>query len=624
MNTQFQFKQIPAVQATNLYQEPSAGTHFFVRKDSMPFAYRTGTPFLSTGNFDSVIENKDKPSKEKTFQSCGNFGLAFPDSESDPALAPALEDFRGSKFGAEDLQHSQQNVKYNLNNECYTSRSQGAEYPQMGVDGSFRPPNQDLGFHQAAIPNGYQYFGRPAFQYQEPLARCDNVSPESQRLNRNSPQQLKLEHSGGSEASESDKGKDLQADSHPLSQTKEMVPIEEPENPTKPKNQGSPEPRSETQGGNIDDLPNNNNDQAPLGHLFETIKENCLSKLLNKKVTKKQEDVSVILDDLTPEIKNFYSLKELFNMCLFNKEKSIQVQAYLKLQTPQDLDHIAKFFLQYIDQLVFNKFGNYVVQFLIEIHLPSREYMAHLTLENFVGYAENEYGSRIMQKLGSLSSKYCYEALGYFYKNFNVLIRNITGSILLSKLISTSRNEQDYMFAVHILEKNKDYLRKAYFNRMLSTLVSCCSLQVLDTVVGLIKNHIWTLMNDKFGNYVLQIILERSHQQGTNLIRSACLKNSDLVLTRKYPKFLIIKILELDADQAFSVEMMKNLVKLDNSALFAVMEKKDSSSLLLLVLTKQPQKLIPEAVDHLLSLLEAHLKESPSSNQKTQEHCKID
>lgn len=352
----------------------------------------------------------------------------------------------------------------------------------------------------------------------------------------------------------------------------------------------------------------------PLARLFHDIKSQCLSHLLSKKNCKRQ-DLSVLNDNLEEDYSD-YRCEDLLDMSLSSKESSIKVQSFLKGQDAHALDYTASFLCQHLETLVLDKFGNYVIQYLIQIHAPSRELTSQMTLSNFVMYAENEYGSRIMQKLCSLNPEYCTKALKLFYKNFDRLIKYITGSILLSKLISSSQNEEEYLFTIRILDTNKEYLRKAYFNRMLSTLVSCCSEKTLLDVLNCIRIHIWILMNDKFGNYVLQILMERAPPNKTSLIKLACLKNYPVVLTRKYPKFLLIRIVELENEGEFSTQMTSKVLELDNDSLYAILAKRDSAMLLLLILSHQVSKAIPQSIQRIQNLLDEYRgSELP--------HCKL-
>ena len=237
-------------------------------------------------------------------------------------------------------------------------------------------------------------------------------------------------------------------------------------------------------------------------------------------------------------------------------------------------------------------------------------------MKNYAKFAENEYGSRIMQKLASINPGFCSLALGLFYKSFDHLIKNITGSILLSKLISCSQNENEYRFCISILENNKEYLRKAYFNRMLATLVSTCSQAMLSHAVYCMKTHVWVLMNDKFGNYVLQIVVERNEQEGSKLIKLACLKNFSLILTRKYPKFFLIKMVEMETTAEFCSRLMGSIIDMDDESLWGIISKKDSAMLMLLLISKQRPDLVEYCSDKLLKLLS-------TTNAGELLHCKL-
>lgn len=155
----------------------------------------------------------------------------------------------------------------------------------------------------------------------------------------------------------------------------------------------------------------------------------------------------------------FYTPKQLLGMSFESKEASIKVQAYMKTLEDEELNQVASYMCRNINHLSMDKYGNYVVQFLVELHRPSRDFVHNLCLDNFVKFSENEYGSRIMQKMASISPKFCSMALKVFAKNFDRLIKNITGSILLSKLISCSQNSQEYRFAIEIMQNNKEYLK---------------------------------------------------------------------------------------------------------------------------------------------------------------------
>jgi Pumilio-family RNA binding repeat len=606
MNTNF--RQDDPFQEPYLYQEPAAGVHFFMmRKNRVPISFKSQSTFLSTGNFDQIIEEKKAPNP-KNFISCGNFVTSTKKEDWDTLK----QDSKVLEFKSDSLKHSPRNVKYNLegnpsnlgNKPSNRNQLTTGINPEQGYYAYTAEPApssfsklanmQDVAFNKAqalksARRTSYQEHEQPALKtIQEAKHKKKKVegkptggedSDDSECVN-----EYELESEGESEAR-------LKTSPEPdrqlLQQLEEDLGLDE---------EGEEEAEEE------EILEPEQPPQDPLVGLYEEIKAECLNQLLNKKVTKRADDTSMIVEDM-PLDSGDYSLADLLEMTVQSKESSMLVQSYLKCQSKAKLNAAAGYLMQHLDEIVLNKFGNYVIQYLVEIHKPSLEYTAKLTLFNFVKYAENEYGSRIMQKLSTLSPHFCYNALRLFWKYFDHLIKNITGSILLSKLISAAPCEDDFAFVLGILDTNKDYLRKAYFNRMLSTLVSCCSEHMLDQVVAQIKNHIWVLMNDKFGNYVLQIIVERGHGFATNLIKTICLKNYNIILIRKYPKFLLIKITELDVSGQFCSEMIYNVVNMEAYLVLQIFEKRDSSMLFLLFLSKLPPAVLQKTADKLLKLL---------------------
>lgn len=344
---------------------------------------------------------------------------------------------------------------------------------------------------------------------------------------------------------------------------------------------------------------------------FNDLTKKCRDILLNKKSSKKQ-DQSMLNEECgeIEEDSNDYSLNQIKLLSTESKESSIRVQGYLKARrsNAKQLDAVAAYLCEQGDNILLDKFGNYVMQYLVEIHTPSKDKVSRSTLSDFTRYAENEYGSRIMQKLCSICSDYCKQALGKFKQHFSYLIKNITGSILLSKLISSSKSEQWYSWTIDILAKESELLKKAYFNRMLSTLVHHCSHQVLSAIIEMIKPQIWILMNDKFGNYVLQIILEKQHAEGTKHIKNTCLKNCSQILGRKYPKFLIIKLVEVDQAGDFAQNLAQKIVQSDDENVAGIMIKRDSASLLTLILARAvmsslEKKLSPNPISALITRL---------------------
>lgn len=571
---------------SSLYIEPAEGMHYYVKRDKMSYLFKTPTPFLSTGNFDKTPQLTVDVAGQK-HMSCGNFMTST--KAEDWNQVP--DEFKVSRFNTDALAHSPQNVKYNIGSE------EKIQYPRRG--------NQRMR-SQEVIDEVPDNIGNRISPTRHPKPR--NESPLQQKSK--SPVGYKpsgFYHSNMGHAQKiiAKPVKNQFSDEDGSANEYELEGIYDNEDDDGQLNMD----------GYNDQSVNYTLQVSRMDDVFDNLKDKCLAQLLNKKGNRRLNQ-SAIVEEEEIDQDEFYTPSELMDMSLQSKESSVKVQAYMKTLNIQGLNHVAHYLCSNINYLITDKFGNYVVQFLVDIHQPSRNYVCDLCLKNYAKFAENEYGSRIMQKLASINPGYCSLALGLFYKSFDHLIKNITGSILLSKLISCSQNENEYRFCISILEKNKDYLRKAYFNRMLATLVSTCSQAMLSHAVYCMKTHIWVLMNDKFGNYVLQIVVERNEQEGSKLIKLACLKNFSLILTRKYPKFLLIKMVEMETTTEFCSRLMGSIIDLDDESLWGIISKKDSAMLMLLLISKQRPDLVEYCSDKLLKLLS-------TTNARALLHCKL-
>lgn len=323
---------------------------------------------------------------------------------------------------------------------------------------------------------------------------------------------------------------------------------------------------------------------------FFEMKSECLKILLNKRdetevIEKKEQKYSSV--NLA-----FNSIENFQRLAFSGKEASIQIQIYLKgLDEPNQRRMISSF-RPICEQMISDRFANYVLQYLLEMDEEIARRVGLRILSDFFFFAQDEYGSRTMQKLASVSADYCCHLLSLYNMSFDLLISTITGSILLSKLVALAQKEEDLGFLISKIRDDREYLRSAGFNRALSVLVDRCSDQMLADLFDLLQAHIWTLVNDKFGNYVLQVIYERGRRPeavtrlASDLILAECLKNIGGLVTRKYPKFLLIRIIELDADGSFSDQAVRLLCSADLSLARSLFERKESKMILMLLLTR--------------------------------------
>ncbi len=228
-------------------------------------------------------------------------------------------------------------------------------------------------------------------------------------------------------------------------------------------------------------------DQTPnldrLAVARETVSRICQA-YLHKQTGRSLEQADAGLLDLAgPEIKgndpieSKYTARQVLAMCLQDKHGSIQVQRYLKQIDAEEAQPVIDLLTdpQHLNRLLTDRFGSYIIQLLVVRDRSVFNRVAGVVLGDSIELASNEFSSRIMQRMFQLDRDFSVRCFELMKDEFHQVITSFSGSILLAKLMPFLPSEACHAFVIKILEQNKEYLRKAYFNRMLSTLVSCCS-----------------------------------------------------------------------------------------------------------------------------------------------------
>ncbi len=121
---------------------------------------------------------------------------------------------------------------------------------------------------------------------------------------------------------------------------------------------------------------------------------------------------------------------------------------------------------------------------------------------------------------------------------------------------------------------------------MLSTLVSCCSEHMLDRIVQQVKSHVWVLMNDKFGNCVLQTFFRRNHTKGVSLVIANCLKHINTLLIRRFPKLMLVNLVHEGCFDAHTDRICQAIPQLKLANSLKILQRKESCSLFLLLVSR--------------------------------------
>ena len=311
--------------------------------------------------------------------------------------------------------------------------------------------------------------------------------------------------------------------------------------------------------------------------------------------------------------KPLISNDQILELSFKDKQSSMVVQQCIDSCDEHSLQVVSDLLLVHLGRLLQDPFGSYVAQHLLRVHKPSLERISNHVSQHLLEMATNEFSSRVIQSIFDIEQGFCLRVLPILVQMFDQLVESFSGSILLTKLVTVVDDESVYAVFVKILEQNKEYLRKAYFNRMLSTLVSCCSEHMLDQVVELTAGHIWDLMNDKFGNCMLQTYYRRSQVRGIQLIEKFAADHHEEFLTRRYPKIMLINLLSEKRAEKVAESLCRLLASADTSVLAPALQKRESFSLLLLMSSSTSAELISSMCSRIFLSIEEHFDTSTSN-----------
>lgn len=192
--------------------------------------------------------------------------------------------------------------------------------------------------------------------------------------------------------------------------------------------------------------------------------------------------------------------------------------------------------------------------------LPSyQEKFISIAIENFDSLVANEFGSRVLQKLLK-NPQFQQFSLNKLETNFEEFLTNLSSVIFSTKLIAEIGDESKFKFIERMIEKDFSVIKdQNNFVRLLVSYFSILSDSSIHTIFKHLKKNIWNLLNDKFGNYILQKVIERNIKPYKNIIESLCLKHLLKLIQKKHPRYIIFKLIEADSTGKFSEKLFFNL-----------------------------------------------------------------
>lgn len=290
---------------------------------------------------------------------------------------------------------------------------------------------------------------------------------------------------------------------------------------------------------NLSNFPTNNNIVSM---------ENNLKKLFTINNLNIQHNFYNLLNDEKYLLDNILILLKDQNGCRLIQKKIEE----------KNLDFISNFFEKIapnLNEIVIDQFGNYVIQKFIEVSYNERNFLLNFydNLRNTLyTISVNPYGTRVFQRTVDLMSANLnnIQNLDLIFENLKELIINHTYDLILDKngnhvfqkiLLMYPKNKNQFIydelckisFEVAKLKQGGCIFQRAF------EMASHSQKRLL--VVEILK-HIDVLINDEYGNFIIQQIVYLKHSEFNDMIFMYIKENLLLLSKRKFSSNVLDKV----------------------------------------------------------------------------------
>ena len=267
----------------------------------------------------------------------------------------------------------------------------------------------------------------------------------------------------------------------------------------------------------------------------------------------------------------------LDNLTIFLKEQNKCRIVQEKLEEKKnDPNFIGKFFHN-IESVLFeiinHQFGNYVIQKFFDIMINQKNktlitsFFAKIQNELFK-ISVNSYGTRVFQKALEKLDESNYE--NFETEELNTIIHNLIEKHLFPLCFDKNGNHV-FQKIIRLYPKTKnDFI----YNQLNQSAIEICKLKqgatILQTalkyanesqkssLLHTILDDISTLINDEYGNYIIQFILELKEKEFNQIIYNYITKNTLSLSKKKFSSNVIDK--SIIQDDELSIKLIKHMI----------------------------------------------------------------
>ena len=269
-------------------------------------------------------------------------------------------------------------------------------------------------------------------------------------------------------------------------------------------------------------------------------------------------------------------------------------------------------------------FGNYVIQKCLEFGPKEHIYSLFEEIQgSILEMTKHVYGCRVVQKfIEIMDVENQRKILNEIKVSIVECIYDLYGNHVVQKIIEKVPYEEISFIQDYVEDKLKDLCMHAYGCRIIQRILENCPQSCTDPIYGqIIDKYVPELSKDQFGNYVIQLILEKGkRKEDKRAICQSLLGDARLLSVHKYASNVVEKCIEFCESEDKEL-IIKELLGEDNLS-----DKAEGLSLYNMMDNKYGNYVVQKAIEGANSTLRMNfynkIKSSEIVNSQTSNYIK--
>ena len=238
--------------------------------------------------------------------------------------------------------------------------------------------------------------------------------------------------------------------------------------------------------------------------------------------------------------------EQIFEVCIGSRDQSIMLQNFIQICDDECIKRLTHQVLGSLEQLVFDRYGCYVIKSLLTRSLELPSHLNALCRRQFDMMVDHEFSSRVMQKLIEMSPEFRSHAMSRFKKDIGRYTLSVSSRFLVSTGIyfSTSDDERDVVTGF-LKSKKANWLHNRLFKKVMVSYLEVCPEDKLRLIYHLLNlnSKLVNFLQEKQSTFILVKLLERGFAQMSEDLLKLVSEKPTSAVRSKFFGFFIGKLL---------------------------------------------------------------------------------